>query len=117
MPLRPVGNSAACQPNSRSSVSGSLIVLRGVEHHLDDALDIAIGGRQGADVHAEAARDRGADLLAIEHFAFDLARLEDVLGQRREHGLGAQRKAERFHAPDQPPLVVADGGQLLATSR
>ena len=42
MPLRPVGNSAACQEKSLSAVSGSVIVAGGVEHHLDDALDVAV---------------------------------------------------------------------------
>ena len=113
MPLRPVGNSAACQPNRRSAVSGSSILLGRVEHHLDDAFDIAVGGRQRADVHAQPAGDRGAHLIRVEDLTFDLARLEDILGQGLEHGLAAQREAKRLHAADQPALPVTHGGKRL----
>ena len=76
MPLRPVGNSAACQPNNRSSLSGCGEFLGRVEHHLDDALDIAVSGRQRADIHPQPAGDRRAHLVAVELLAFDLAGLE-----------------------------------------
>ena len=89
------------------------VVLRGVEHHLDDALNVAVRRRQRADIHAETPGDGGAHLIPVEDFALDLAGLEHVLGQGLEHGLRAKAKSERFHAPDQPPLPVADGGKRL----
>jgi hypothetical protein len=33
-------------------------LLSGVEHHLDNAFDIAVRRRQGARVHAKATRER-----------------------------------------------------------
>ena len=69
-------------------------------------------GVKRADVDAEAAGDRGAHLVAVENLAFDLARLEDVLGQRFEIGLGLQPEAESLHPADQPSLPVADRRQL-----
>ena len=74
MPLRAVGNSAACQPKSLLLRQRFGIALRRIEHHLDDAFDITVGGSQPADIHAEAARDRRAHLLPVENLAFNFAR-------------------------------------------
>ncbi|WP_228763668.1 hypothetical protein [Brevundimonas sp. SPF441] len=41
------------------------VVLGGVEHHLDDALDVPIRRDQADDIHAEAAGDGGADLVSV----------------------------------------------------
>ena len=94
-----------------------VVFLGGVEHHLDDALDIAVGGREGADIHAEAAGDRGAHLILVEDFAFDLAGFEDVLGQGLEDGLRAELEAEPFHPADEPPLPVTHGRKLVRQPR
>ncbi len=51
-------------------------MLRGIEHRLDHTFDLAVGGRQGADIHAEPLGNRGAHLRTIERLAFDLARLK-----------------------------------------
>ena len=113
MPLRPVGNRAACQPNKRSSVSGSLIFLGGVEHHLDDAFDVPVGRRQCPDIEPEAAGDGGAHLVDVEDLALDLARFQDILGQGVEDGLLAEPEAEAFHPADQPALPVTHGRELV----
>jgi hypothetical protein len=42
MPLQPVGNRAAFHPNRHSSRQRLVIILSGVEHHLDDAFDILV---------------------------------------------------------------------------
>lgn len=60
------------------------IVLGGVEHHFDDALDVAIRRYQADDIHAQAAGDGGADLIAVEDFSLDLAGLQHILGQGAE---------------------------------
>ena len=52
MPLRPVGNRAACHPNS-ARPSAAVILLRRVEHHFDHAFDIAVGSDKATRVHAE----------------------------------------------------------------
>ena len=88
------------------------IALGRIEHHLDDAFDIAVAGNQSGNVHAEAAGNRGAHLLAIEMLALDLARLDHVFGQRLEDGLLAQREADGLHPPDQSPLPVTHRCQL-----
>src|SRR6185437_999410 len=79
----------------------------------DDTLDIAVRGFQRANVHAEAARDGRADLLRIQLLAFDLAALENVGGQRLEHGFLLEMEPERLHVPDQAALPVTDRGQWL----
>ncbi len=70
MPLRPVGNSAACQPNRRSCGQRRAIILRRIEHHLDHAFDIAVDEAQerrypcraAARSRSEPVRDRAARL-------------------------------------------------------
>lgn len=44
-----------------------------VEHQFDDALHVAVGRDQAADIHAETAGKRGANLVAIKLLALDLA--------------------------------------------
>ena len=82
MPLRPVGNSEACQANSRSAVKRLVILARGVEHHFDDTFDVAVGGLERADIHPEPPGDRRSDLFGIELSPFDFAALEHVRRQR-----------------------------------
>src|SRR5713101_2138527 len=53
-----------------------IVFLSRIEDHLDDALDVAIGRSEGADIHAETARKRRAHLVPVEDFAFNLARLD-----------------------------------------
>ena len=88
-----------------------VVVARGVEHHFDDALDVAVRGLEGADVHAETAGDRGADLFGVELLAFDLAALEDVGGQGLQDGFLLKVEAECFHVADQAALPVTHGGE------
>ena len=57
---------------------GLAVVPGGVERHLDDAVDVAIRHRQAAGIQTETACDGRAHLIASEHFAFDLARLDDI---------------------------------------
>ena len=94
-----------------------LVVARGVEHHLDDALDMAVGGLQPADVHAETAGDRGADLLGVQLLAFDLAGLEHVRGQGLQDGLLLEMEAKGLHVADQAALLVADARRAAPPSR
>src|SRR3546814_17259730 len=82
------------------------IVLRGVEHHLHDAFDVAVGFDQAAEVHAETAGDGGAHQLPVEHPALDLAGFDNVLGLGLTPGLLTQREADRFHSTDTPALPV-----------
>ena len=105
MPLKPVGNNEACQP--------LVEVLRRVEHHFDHAFHIAVGGRQRSDVHSEAARNRGANLILIKDFSFDFAGLEHVLREGLEHRFIAERKSKALHAANQSPLAMPDTGQPI----
>src|SRR5579871_170722 len=84
-----------------------------VEHHLDDALDVTVGRSEPADIHAEAARERGAHLTLVEDFALDLARLQDFLGERLKGRLSLQPEAKRLHPSDQAPLAVTDRGESV----
>ena len=65
----------------------------------------------------KAARDRGAHLVAVEHLAFDLARFQDILGQRLQHGFRPQLEAEAFHPADQTPLPVPDIDEARSDTR
>ena len=60
---------------------GVLVFLGGVEHHLDDAFHMPVGGSQCPDIESETAGEGRAYLVDVEDFAFDLARFQDVLGQ------------------------------------
>jgi hypothetical protein len=53
-------------------------------------------------------------LVLVQDFAFDLAGLEDILRKRCQNGLGAQVEPQRFHAPDQAALPVADWREMLS---
>jgi len=77
-----------------------VVVLRGVEHHLDHTLDIPVGRGEGADVDAEASRDGGADLVLVQDLALDFGGLEDVFGQCLKNGLFLKPESECFHSPD-----------------
>lgn len=95
---------------------GLLVALGGVQHHLDHALDVAVGRRQSSDVYAQATGDGGADLVLVQDFAFDLAGLEHVLGQCLQHGLGPQVEPHALHAAEQAALAVANGRKLIGES-
>ena len=67
-----------------------IVFFRSVKDHFDDALDVAVGRSECADIHAETARKRRAHLILVEDFAFDLARLDHFLGERAQGRFGAQ---------------------------
>ena len=94
-----------------------LVLLRGVEHHLDHAFYVTVGGRQCRRFHSKAVRDRGPHLILVEDFALDLAGLEDVFCQGLKDGLFPQWKTECLHAADQPSLAVPDGRKLPGEPR
>src|SRR5258708_24691370 len=84
-----------------------------VEHHFDDALDVAVGSLKSADIHAEAAGNRRPDLFSVQLFPLDFATLEHVSGQGLQYGFLAEVETKSFHVADQPALPVADGRQGL----
>ena len=83
-------------------------VLGGIEHHLDHALDIPVGGLRSPGIKPEASGDGRAHLFGIELLALDLAGLQDVQRQRVKLSLLLQGKAKPLHPAQQPPLAVAD---------
>ena len=83
-----------------------VVVLRRVQHHLDDAFDVTVRRLQPADIDSEPTRDRRADLVGVQLLAFDLAALQHVFGERAENGLLSDPEAERLHLADQAPLQV-----------
>ena len=92
---------------------GLQVAARRVEHHFDNALDIAIGGNQPADVHAEPPGDRRADLIGRELLSLDLARSDDVLGQRAKVRLAAQLEPEPLHLSEQAAVFAGHLGEQL----
>jgi hypothetical protein len=77
-----------------------------VHHHVDDALDVSVDGRQARDVHAEAPRYGGSNLFSFELFPFNLARLDDVFGEGAKVGLRTQVEADAFHLAEQSALFT-----------
>ena len=83
-----------------------VVVLRRVQHHLDDAFDVTVRRLQTADIDPQPTRDRRPDLVRVQPLAFDLAALQHVFGERAENGLLFDPEAERLHLADQAPLEV-----------
>src|SRR5215813_1986494 len=77
----------------------TVIMLCRVEYHLNDAVDVPVGGLQSADLHAQPSRQRRSHLLQIETLAFDLAALHHVGGEGFESRLLIERKSQRLHTP------------------
>lgn len=94
----------------KEPVSGERLVIMagGVEHHLNDSLDMAVCRLKCADIHAKAARNRGADLLSVKLFPLDLTALEHISRQGVQDGLLTEVEAEGFHATDQSTLSVTN---------
>jgi len=80
--------------------------LRGVEHHVDDAVDRAILARSTANVDPQTTRHRRSHLILIEVLALDLARLQHLLSEREELGVLLARETQALHPPEEPPLPV-----------
>lgn len=76
-----------------------------VEHHLDDALDIAVSRCHSAAVHAEPPRDPLPDILAIEFFTLNFSGAK-YIRQGGELGLAPQIEAERLRSPEQMALFA-----------
>ena len=93
-----------------------LAVGRGIQHHLDHALDVPIDRCKRADVHAQPAGDGRAHGFDVELLALDLAGLDHILGERRETGLIAQRHADIGQAAHQEPLSTTDLGHRSSQS-
>src|SRR5437773_9203829 len=85
-----------------------LVVPGGVEHHLDDALHLAIRWLDAAGVDAQAAGDRGAHVAGVQSLAFDVAALDDILREGLEHSLLLKGESQSLHAAQQPALFVTD---------
>src|SRR6266852_9337504 len=83
----------------------------GVQHHFNDAFDMAIHWLKSADIHAETARDRRTHLGRIQLFALDLTAFDNVFGKRLENSLLLKRKAQGLHVAKQAALIMADRSQ------
>jgi hypothetical protein len=81
---------------------------RGIQHHLDHPFDMAVHRRERADIHAQPAGDGRAHGFDAEDFAFDLAGLDDIVGQRRQAGPVAPRHADLGETPQEHALGTAD---------
>src|ERR1700722_4920292 len=92
---------------------GPVVMACGVEHHFDDAFDVAVCGLEGSDIHAEPPGDRGPDLGGVEFLSLDFTALENILCQSLKDALLGGVKSEGLHMADQPALLVSDGGERL----
>jgi hypothetical protein len=84
----PAHATAACRKQRRvpgaESVGGEslVVVARRIQHHLNDAFDVTVRSYNTPGIQTEAARDGRPHLLNIQRLTFDLAALDDVVGQR-----------------------------------
>jgi hypothetical protein len=90
-----------------------VIVPCGVKHHFNDAINSSIRRFESPDIYAEAAGNRGTDLIRVKPLPFDLATLEHIDRKGLKHRFFTQFEAECFDVPDQATLPVADGGERL----
>src|SRR6478735_10387386 len=82
-------------PTEEPLISQGLIVVEhGVEHHLDNAIDLAVCRSTFAYIDAEPPGDGGSHFYLIEMLAFDRAGFEHVLGEGEKRGLFRQSKSE-----------------------
>ena len=75
-------------------------MARGVEHHFNDAFDLAVCGLKCADIQAEAACNRGSDLFSVQPFPLYLAAFEHVGCQGLQYGFLTEIEAKGFHVAD-----------------
>lgn len=115
---REEGGVPAKQPLGRQRLG---VVLGGIQHHVDHAVHMPVGGCQRADVHAQAPGDRRPDGGLVQRFAFDGAGGDDFLCQRLQRGLVALREAYAGHAAGQMALgarcACASGSASCAASQ
>jgi hypothetical protein len=90
-----------------------VVVLRGIEHHLDHTLGVSVGRSQGPGIHSKPPGDGGTHLFLIQDLPFDLAGFENVQRQRMQNGFRAERKPQGFHPAEQSALSVTQGGKSL----
>jgi hypothetical protein len=83
-----------------------VVVPRGVQHHFNDAFDVAVRCLNTPDIHTEAARDGGSYVAGVQLFALDFAALDDVFGERLKDGLLSKLEAQRFHVAEQTALLM-----------
>jgi len=76
-----------------------VIVARGVEHHFNDAFDMAVCRLECANIHAEAPGNRGSDLFRVQLFPLDLAALEHIGGQGLQHGFLVENRRSKDKNP------------------
>lgn len=84
----------------------AVVALRGVEHHLDHAVDVPVGGLQPPHVQPEPAGHRRADLIRVEQLTLNLAALQHVVSERAQHRFVPSLQAERLHLTRQTTLQV-----------
>ena len=85
-------------PGEQPFVTQRLIVVPGgIEHHIDNALHVAISRLESADIHTETARKGGPDLFLVKHLTFNLTALEHVGRKCLQNSLLTKSKAQGFH--------------------
>jgi hypothetical protein len=78
-----------------------VIVARRVEHHFDDAFDVAVSRLECTDVHPQAARYRGPHLFCVKLLALNLTAFDDVGRKLLQHCFLAKIEAQSSHVADQ----------------
>jgi len=63
------------------------IITRCIQHHLDNAFDIAVGGHQSANIHSESPGNGKTNLIPVQLFTLDFTRFNHVFREGAEMGL------------------------------
>jgi hypothetical protein len=102
-----------CMPSEEPFVGEGLVVMAGgVEHHFDDAFDVAVGGLEYSGIHAEPPGDRGPDLRGVEFLALYFTALEDIFCECLKDRLLAEVESDASMWPISRPCwcrTVASG--------
>lgn len=88
-----------------------VVLLRRVEHHLHDAVDVAVGTLEADDLEPQAPGHPRAHLVGVEPLALDLTARHDLVGNGTQHRVVADLGAKGFLLADQAPLFQSSSGE------
>jgi hypothetical protein len=75
------------------------VVLRGVQHHVNYTVDMAVSGCKGTNVQPQAAGKRRTDFVCIQVFTFNFTGLDNIFCEYLKCRVVACLNAKALHAP------------------
>lgn len=103
------GGKQSCMPSKQPVSSQGLIVVgRRIQHHFNNAIDVAICRCKRTYVDPKATGKRRADLITVQQLPLDFTGFDYFLGKSAQNSFGTEIEAKAFHPPNQAALMVAD---------